>query len=353
MDSIFGRKKPKNNERERARQVSSASTELSERSVPYDKLGPAGRAPIPISAPITNPTLTDDGTEFNVYQMKKSRAERERMYAQVRMQQEAQAMGLGQSQGQGQGQSNQGQYGQVPESPATSESSTAWDNNSSVLSTPTPASRRSGAGARMSRSSNVSSSSTYDKARSPMTADFNAVPSPTMSAYRGMTPTSATGFNTSFNTDRPVSNTPSRATSNRYSGYAPSIAGGSSATTETQHNRHLSHHFHLRNQDAFDFPRPVHAEEIEALFEQMLERRDLEELRGKNMPLDQKWQLVWSDEHTRWSEAQKGPTQVPDAARTADVEGSPLWYIKKFMDKTITHKQAQGLPVSLRSHDIS
>ncbi|KAH8108490.1 hypothetical protein DFH11DRAFT_1096304 [Phellopilus nigrolimitatus] len=89
MDTIFGRKKP------RPRQTS-ASTDLSERSVPYDKLGPATKSPIPvgtvsqglrtsaasssISAPMTNPTLTSDGTELNYYAIQRSRSERERLY---------------------------------------------------------------------------------------------------------------------------------------------------------------------------------------------------------------------------------------------------------------------------------
>ena len=62
MDSLFGRKKG------RPRQ-GSVTGDLSERSVPYDRLPSSPRAPVPvanttqgirsqISAPITNPTLT-------------------------------------------------------------------------------------------------------------------------------------------------------------------------------------------------------------------------------------------------------------------------------------------------------
>jgi cytokinesis protein len=315
MESIFGRKKPKN---DRLRQVSSSSSDLNERSVPYDKLGPAGRAPVPISAPITNPTLTSDGTEFNLYQMQKSRAERERAYVQARQAQtQAQAR---------------------PSSPSTSDSSTLYDNSSSYSSTPTA--RRTAPSTRTARASNASSA--YgDKSRSPMGADFGAVSSPTLSTHR------STGYTSSG--DRPVSAMTSRSESNRSSRYAPSFT-----SSEANHARHLSNHFHLKaNQDNFDFPRPSNPEDIETLFELLLERRDLGDLRGKNMSIDQKWQLVWSDEHTRWQQAQKGVAEVAESAQKGDVEGTPAWYIKKFMEKTITHKQAQGLPVSLRSNDVS
>jgi cytokinesis protein len=315
MESIFGRKKAKP---DRPRQVSSSSTDLNERSVPYDKLG-AGRAPVPISAPITNPTLTSDGTEFNLYHADKSRVERERLYAQAR-QAKAKAQ-------------------QRSSSPSTSESSTVYENALSSSSTPTP--RRTAPSTRTARSS--TSTAYGDKARSPMVADFGrATGSPTMSTYR----------NTAYSAnDRPTSSVTTRSDSKRESRYAPST------TSSDAHARHLSGHFHLRgNQDNFDFPRPSNPVEIEALFESMLERRDLGDIVGKNkgnMSLDQKWQLVWSDEHTRWQQAQKAPPQLADTAKQADVEGAPAWYIKKLMDKTITYKQAQGLPVSLRSNDVT
>ncbi|KAG5221513.1 armadillo-type protein [Salix suchowensis] len=64
---------------------------------PYDKLAPSPRAPVPvgstsqglrgsgvgmISAPITNPTLTSNGTELNKFAMSRSKAERDRVYEQ-------------------------------------------------------------------------------------------------------------------------------------------------------------------------------------------------------------------------------------------------------------------------------
>jgi cytokinesis protein len=300
---IFGRKKGKSDYKtERLRQVSSSSADLNERSIPYDKLGPAGRAPVPISAPITNPTLTADGTEFNLYQQQRSRAERELAYAQARKNREEQKS-----------------QKELPASPSMSESSTLYDN---PASTSTP--RRSNPSTRTARSSATTAG------RSPMVADFGSMPSPSSSG-------------------RPLSSATTRTESSRNSRYAPSVT-----SSDTHHARHLSSHFHLRTtQDDFDFPRPSDPAKIDALFDSMVERRGLRrELQNVNMSTDQKWQLVWSDEQKRYTEGQKSTTQSGDVIRTMDGEGSPLWFIKKFMDRSITHKQAQGLPVSLRSQDM-
>src|SRR4051794_1025892 len=75
----------------RPRQTSASGQDLNERSVPYDKLGSSGRSPsaghsVPqglrgtsfISAPITNPTLTSDGTELNVFTVGRQRLDRDR-----------------------------------------------------------------------------------------------------------------------------------------------------------------------------------------------------------------------------------------------------------------------------------
>ena len=44
--------------------------------------------------------------------------------------------------------------------------------------------------------------------------------------------------------------------------------------------------------------------------------------------------------------------QIEAGQTTAIVDGSPEWYIKKFMDRTITAKQAGALTISLRSKEI-
>ena len=84
MDSLFRKKN-------RPRQSSiSNGDNLGDKSIPYDKIQSSGRAPstvgpsrggLQISAPITNPNLTADGTDLNVNQLHKKRAEREREYA--------------------------------------------------------------------------------------------------------------------------------------------------------------------------------------------------------------------------------------------------------------------------------
>ena len=69
-------------------------TGLDMTSVPYDQTAPPLRSPVPvatvsqglrqvaqnISAPVTNPTLTRQGTELNIHQLERQRAARERAY---------------------------------------------------------------------------------------------------------------------------------------------------------------------------------------------------------------------------------------------------------------------------------
>src|SRR6267154_2938029 len=81
MDTIFGRKKS------RLRQSSLSSQDL--HSVPYESVTPGPPVPVSrqavvsniISAPITNPTLTTNGTSLDVHSTQRSKAARERVYA--------------------------------------------------------------------------------------------------------------------------------------------------------------------------------------------------------------------------------------------------------------------------------
>ncbi len=77
MDTIFGRKKS------RLRQSSLSGQDL--HSIPYDSVTPGPPVSVSrqanISAPITNPTLTMNGTSLNVHTMQRSRVARERVYA--------------------------------------------------------------------------------------------------------------------------------------------------------------------------------------------------------------------------------------------------------------------------------
>ena len=61
----------------------------------------------------------------------------------------------------------------------------------------------------------------------------------------------------------------------------------------------------------------------------------------------------WSDEQLKWKEERQREEQIrKQPSNPGQLEGTPEWYIKKFLDKTITPKQATGLSVSLRSNDI-
>ena len=154
---------------------------------------------------------------------------------------------------------------------------------------------------------------------------------------------------------RPMSSantTPRTEGSNRGSRYAPSFNSGDSQT----HFSHLSQHFYHRhgNQDDFTFPRPDNDEDIEALFENVKRTRDLGDM--PHLSIEQKWHMVYNDEHIRWKEEKTREDQTKRQNETGQpasiVESTPEWYIKKFLDKTITSKQAGSLLVSLRSKEL-
>jgi cytokinesis protein len=66
--------------------------------------------------------------------------------------------------------------------------------------------------------------------------------------------------------------------------------------------------------------------------------------------------MVESDERLRFNEEKAREEQakkVPEQSRPGMIEErSPEWYIVKFMDRTITPKDASGLLVSLRGHEL-
>jgi cytokinesis protein len=131
---------------------------------------------------------------------------------------------------------------------------------------------------------------------------------------------------------RPQSNhTTPRPEGNRLSKPAPSLSSLDGLNT----SHHFSFH-HRHGQDDFTFPRPDTDEEIEALFQVVKQTRVLGHM--PNLSIDQKWAMVYNDEHLRW-QTEKG-------------EGTPEWYIKKFLNETITAKQASSLQVSLRTKEL-
>ena len=98
----------------------------------------------------------------------------------------------------------------------------------------------------------------------------------------------------------------------------------------------------------------MYNDEIEALFENIRRTRGLGDL--PNLTIEQKWHMVYSDEQLRWREEKQREEQGRLQAETGQaaflIEGTPEWYMKKFMDRTITPKQAAGLQVSLRGKEV-
>ena len=319
MDSFFGKKKS------RPRQSSVATNQgLDERSVPYHKLGPPQRSPVTvntmsqglrgnpstvISAPMTNPTLTASGTELNKYAIAKNRAERDRSYRDI---------------------SPLRRPGSPSTSVSTADSSTLYNDPES----PAPKTN-----ARRFRQSESSSSVT----------DFG-IPSPTSPSSRPRT----LMVDNSAPSSRPGSVAPTiasqRTDDKRSSRYAASL----SSYESHGHLSSISAHLHRHGGSEFSFPRPDDDEEIEALFENIKRTRGLHEL--PNLTIDQKWNMVYSDEQLRWKEEkqreEQGRRQLESGQPAFSIDGMPEWYIKKFMDRTITPKLAAGLLVSLRGNEV-
>ena len=146
-----------------------------------------------------------------------------------------------------------------------------------------------------------------------------------------------------------VATTATRTDSTRSSRYATSI------TPFEPHHHPLSQLYkHQSPTDEFAFTRPEDDQEIEALFENIMSMRGLEDL--PHLSIDQKWHIVYNDEQMRWAEERRrdeqSRKQVESGQAAAFTEGTPEWYIKRFMDRTITPKQASSLQVSLRSKEM-
>lgn len=306
MDTFFGRKKS------RPRQSSLSGRDLSEHSVPYDKLAPAPRAPMPvgtvsqglrgnstISAPLTNPTLTHDGTEFNYNTFAayhRNRMDRDR--------------------------ANTVTSSSRPESSfSVADSSTLY--NESTFTTPTKRPKTPTHKLRKSEASGTSGR------RSPNGSEYGSTPFPS-------SPVASL---------RPGTGTPLSAESERTTRFSSSDT----------HSTHLSHFFHKPHstQEEFILPRPERDEEVEALFKHVSMTRDLPPV--NNLTIEQKWQLVYGAEHLRWQEEKNreehARKQGDSSALGSLGEGTPDYYIRKFLDNTITPKQASSVWVSLKSHE--
>lgn len=310
MDSLFGRRKTK------TRQLSISAQDLNEVSIPYDKLAPP-KSPLPlgttsqglrstqfISAPITNPTLTADGTELNKFAIQRSRAERERAYENLRS--------------------------SSPNTISTADSSTLYSEpNGSSSKLYNPQSRI--------RKSDASSSSMPDFGHLSMNGSGNQFPT-----------SNSTG------TVRPPSSMTTRS-DNRNSKYAASLSSSEAGSHLSISNLYHPHRLYGSSHDGgFEFPRPDTDEEIEALFDNVKRTRDLGDM--PNLSIDQKWHMVYNDSQIRWKEdrarAEQTKRQTDYRQPAPIVRESPEWYIRKFLDRTMTAKQASSLLVSLRSKEL-
>ena len=335
MESFFGRKKS------RPRQSSVSGQDLDERSVPYDKTM-AARSPVAvgtvsqalrgagthiISAPMTNPTLTAGGTEINKNAMLRRRAERDFNYSQD---------GLGNRTGSpSPSVSSAGSMAKSVAEPSLSNPSTGYTTTTSR---------------RTNDASLASSTSSPAGLRSPIAADFGQFPT---------NPTSPGSRYPTFagTTYRPSSTATSRSDPNRNSKYAPSIASSNASESYIPHIPHMHLHHRHPSLDEFNFPRPETDEEIEALFEQVKYRLGIHD--SHNITIDQKWQIVHQDEQARFREERKKQSDIKRQTATGQpvvqvfTKDTPEWYLKKFMDMTITPKHVQSLAVSLRTLPIA
>ena len=349
MDSIFGRKKP------RARQSSITDSDLSGRSIPYDRLAPSARPSMPaspvsssfgraggISAPITNPTLTDEGTDLNFRQLQKAKAERDRIY-EAHYAQDAAATVERQRQRE-QRQLQPDLSVSPPEESSRirgiSDISISTSTLASSLAYPTP------------RRKEVLSDATLSPSTTKSTlVDFGAYPSTPGSSLERLNPTALT--------QRPSSSRTTDASTIRPR-YASSVtSNGSDHTTVSSHLRDVPSVSGVRQSfhpiEEFSFPRPHNPEEIEAMFEAVQSRLKVD---GSALGLEQKWLLVYSDAQIRWKEErmrqaqQRKSAAQGNPAQTVYIKDTPEWYLKKFMDQTITSKHVAGLTVSLRTSPV-
>jgi cytokinesis protein len=337
MDSIFGRKKAN-----RARGVSlSNDSELDERAIPYDRLTSSGRPPIPvspngrptasmISAPMTNPTLTTEGTDLNIH----SSLLRDRRRTPDSSVTDGDWSGT-----------TLATNGAGPSrNTLTSDSRASLNTVSSGGSRPRERRRETD---NSSVASGTTSYSTHHTAGSP-TKSGNMGDFGNLSRPSSPRPTSS---------HRPTSSATLKSDFYRVSAAAAAKYAPSLATAASDISAHLAH-FHLphRNDEEFVFPRPENANDIETMFAQVKATRGMPE--NFNPNLDAKWTLVYQHELARWEDERRKMSEVKRQTAQGVVLGSPYskdspeWYLKKFMDMMITAKHLASLAVSLRTFPI-
>lgn len=118
--------------------------------------------------------------------------------------------------------------------------------------------------------------------------------------------------------------------------------------------------------------RPEDAE-VERLFAELMDKRDFLNVPGGNLSdelketarrnmlgfnVDKKWTLVYNDKLTEWhadKERERNRRHHAGSGGNSGGQGmvitrnSPEWFIKKFMDGTVTTKHIESLAVTLRT----
>ncbi|CAO1620396.1 unnamed protein product [Parajaminaea phylloscopi] len=117
----------------------------------------------------------------------------------------------------------------------------------------------------------------------------------------------------------------------------------------------------------FQMPRPSDVE-VERMFAELMDRRDFlggaaadKDGMRRNMLMfnvDKKWALVYNDRLTEWmsaKERERNRRQQANSTNSGNPRGmiitrnSPEWFIKKFMDGSVTTKDIESLAVTLRT----
>lgn len=329
METLFGRKKT------RSRQV---SAELNERSVPYERVTPGSRAPLPIgtlsngqrntvypneiSAPLQNPTLTANGTEMNLSTTQPKRAQRD---------------------------TRQSEGSQRPTSPPVSMYS-ARSMSSNATGSDTRSTRHTVDSSMSSGASSTTPTSPYTTSSHRLRdRDIEGTPKGRFSGLGEF------GSQASMNLDRfpyngatvrPASMATSRSDASRASRF-PSVVLNS---------EHLSingvpHHppkYTSALEEEFHFPRPKTSRDIESMFDEVQATRNISNLKQLNdLSIEHKWLMVYNDELERWREEKRRMTEGNRQAKD-----SPEWFLKKFMDQTIQPRQIASLAVSLRTMPV-
>lgn len=332
MDSLFRRK-----EKHRTRQSSQSSTDVG--GVPYDKLSQSGKSPIPvatlgpnlrqsagnvnISAPITNPTLTNEGTDLNYGRPGKAVVSGSG-WMEMPVPEPYRPNGYN------------GSSSMSPGSPPT-QGNTSWAGSPSPFNVDPATSSASLASSRASNRSDISSNASSIMATpGPSRTRRTAGSSDTTSVVTSPRPAPSA-------TVRPASNA-SKA-DYRLSGYAPST----SSTTSDSHHSYHSHHSGISKLLHRDEEQPP-PEELDQMFYEVLQARGMSDGDMAKVDPETRWKLV--QEHRRMEGRGKRGTVTGPGQVGPPEQGSPEWYLKKLVDGTITPKDVSGLGVSLRTGSI-